>query len=176
MTGVAGGSWPTAELDPVRRLKVLAGAGAGGRAAYAERYFDLPPDEVWRVVSDLERELPLLISGVRSFTPAPDAAARAAAAGEGGGLPERFTATAVSRLRHRELFEVALRPGWCLMQSRMLVGGMAATAEGPGTRFALMYSLRFPGGAGVLRLLGAGARAGAMLDRLGGRLGVRRAG
>jgi hypothetical protein len=167
VTGVVSGSWPTAELDPVRRLRVLA--GANGRALYAERYFDVPLDEVWRIASDLEHELPRLVGGLRSFTPALPAGPA------GSGPPERFTATAVSRLRHRERFDVVLRPGWCLMQSRLLVGGMAAAAEGSGTRFALMYRPRLPGGAVLRRLPRSGARAGAMLDRLGGRIGDPRA-
>jgi hypothetical protein len=162
--GGTGGGWPAAAgLDPVRRLVVLA--GAAGRAVYAERYFDAPVDEVWRVASDLEAELPQVVRGLRSFT---------LAAAPEAELPERFTATAVSRLRHRERFDVVLRPGWCLMQSRTVVGGMAATRQGSGTRFALMYRLRVPGGRGLQRLMKARARADAMLDRLGARIADRR--
>ena len=40
---------------------------------------------------------------------------------------------------------MVLRPGWCMMQSRFLIGGMAAVPEAGGTRFALLGGLRLPG-------------------------------
>lgn len=57
--------------------------------------------------------------------------------------------TGHSRLRAR--FDVELRPGWCLMRSRFLLGGMAARAEPDGTRFAFLGAFRLPAAA----LLGA---------------------
>lgn len=160
MTGAPEARWPEAGLDPVRRLRVVAGTAA--HPVYAERYVDAPVAAVWRVAADLEHELPLLVRGVRSFTPSD--------AGRAGA--ERFSATAVSTLRHRERFDVVLRPGWCLMQSRLLLGGMAAVPEGAGTRFALLYALRVPGGSAVplLRLLGGRSRSSAVLDRLAARV------
>ncbi|MFI0939822.1 hypothetical protein [Streptomyces sp. NPDC021020] len=172
MTDVVDSAWPAVELDPVRRLKVIASAAR--RPAVAERHLDAPLADVWRVAADLEGELPGIVGGLRSFTRT-GAVAAPAADGPGG---ERFTALAVSSLRHRERFDVVLRPGWCLMQSRLLVGGMAAVEEDSGTRFAMMYAFRFPGG-GLLRgfgRLGAAARSRAMLDRLERRVAELRAG
>ncbi|GLW70036.1 hypothetical protein Kpho02_23350 [Kitasatospora phosalacinea] len=161
----SGTVWPTAELGPLRRLQVIA-ATAAGRPVPATRLFDAPPERLWEVVSDLEHELPHLLPGVRSFTPEEGSA-------DGG----RFRAVAVSRLGHRETFEVLLAPGWCLMQSRVLLGAMAAEPEGGGTRFGYLSSYRLPGGAalGALRRPGAGARSEALFDRLRARIEARRA-
>jgi len=38
-----------------------------------------------------------------------------------------------------------LRPGWCLMQGRLLVVGMAAAPEGERTRFAHFQAVSLPG-------------------------------
>lgn len=124
-------------FGPVRRLRVLAEAGR--HPMVAERVLAAPFGPVWAVAADLEGELPGLIGGLRSFTVTP------------GG--ERSSAVAVSVLGHRERFEVVLRPGWCLMQSRSVVGGMAAEPLPDGTvRFALFGGLRLP-------LLGPASRA-----------------
>ena len=48
-------------------------------------------------------------------------------------------------LGNRGAFEVILKPGWCLMQSRLVIGGLAATPEDGGTRFAGCGTLRLPG-------------------------------
>ncbi|MFF2149196.1 hypothetical protein [Kitasatospora sp. NPDC058190] len=147
--------WPTVELDPVRRLRVMAAAGAG-RPLYAERRLAAGFDQVWRVASDLSGELPGLISGLRSFEVGP------AQAGE------RLEGLAVSVVGHRERFEIVLRSGWCLMQSRVLLGGMAAVPDGDGTRFALLAGLRVPGAGPVQQLLGGltERRGKVLLDRL----------
>ena len=52
---------------------------------------------------------------------------------------------------------MVLRPGWCVMQSRFLIGAMAAAPDGDGTRFAFLGGLRFPG----IRLLDAVLRPAA---------------
>ncbi|WP_033213590.1 SRPBCC family protein [Kitasatospora phosalacinea] len=160
----SGTTWPTAELGPLRRLRVVAATAKNPHCA--TRLFDVPPELLWEVVSDLEHELPRLLPGVRSFTPE-------SAPGPGG----RFRAVAVGRLGHREVFEVLLAPGWCLMRSRVVLGAMAAEPEGAGTRFGYLSSFRLPGG-GALRALrrpGADARGEALLDRLGARIEARRA-
>ncbi|MFI7007048.1 hypothetical protein [Streptomyces sp. NPDC050145] len=162
---MSGGGWPTAELDPVRRLKVIA--AASGRPVYAERRFAFPVERVWAVASDLENELPLLVSGLRSFAVAP--------AGEGGraAAGDRFEGRAVSALGHRERFDIVLRPGWCLMQSAVLGSGMAARADGDdGCLFAFYSSLRIPGGqlADRVRAPWSARRAERMLDRLAERV------
>ncbi|MFC9324652.1 SRPBCC family protein [Kitasatospora sp. NPDC057015] len=138
--------WPEAELDPIRRLRVLA-ATTPGALYHREIVLPVPFDRVWAVASDLERELPVLLSTVRSFT---------VTAAEG----ERLRARAVGTLGQRAEFEVVLREGWCLMRSRFVVGAMAATPEGDGTRFGSLGGFRVPG-ARLLRpvLGGLGDRA-----------------
>jgi hypothetical protein len=38
-----------------------------------------------------------------------------------------------------------LTPGWCLMQSRFVIGGIAAAPEAGATRCAFLGGLRLPG-------------------------------
>ncbi|MFG2974790.1 hypothetical protein ACGFYY_17615 [Streptomyces sp. NPDC048331] len=124
-------SWPVvAELDAVRRLRVIARGTPG--TGFAERLVDAPFERVWGLVSDLEHQMPLMIGDIRSFTVT-------SAAGE------RLEARARSPLGMRARFDIVLRPGWCLMQSRFLIGGMAAVAERDGTRLAFFGGLRLPG-------------------------------
>lgn len=123
-------TWPQADLDDVRRLRVIAGAVGGG--VYGEVHLAMPLEQVWAVVADLEHELPHLVRNVRSFEylpggPAADGVRRAVARGS---------------WRKRMEFGVVLRPGWCLMQSRFLVGGMAAVADDGGTRLAFYGAVR----------------------------------
>lgn len=122
--------WPVADLDPVRRLRVIAAATPG--AGYAEEVIAAPFGSVWEIVSDLERSLPDLLTDVRSFTIIP-------------GDPERFQALARGRVGQRARFDVVLRPGWCLMQSRLVIGGIAAAPEAGATRCAFLGGLRVPG-------------------------------
>ena len=131
-----------AELDPVRRMRVLAAAIPG--VAYAEKLIPAPFSAVWDAASDLEHQLPRMITDLRSFE---ITSARA----------ERITARARGRLGQRASFDVVLRPGWCVMQSRFLIGGMAAAPEGESTRFAFLGGLRLPG----IRLLDPMLRAAA---------------
>lgn len=123
-------TWPRANLDEVRRLRVIAGAVGGG--VYGEVHLAMPLEQVWAVAADLEHELPHLVREVRSFeylpgVPAKDGVRRAVVRGSWG---------------KRADFSVVLRPGWCLMQSRFLVGGMAAVAEDGGTRLAFYGAFR----------------------------------
>ena len=134
--------WPVTELDPVRRMRVLAAATPG--VAYAEKLIPAPFSAVWDAASDLEHQLPRMITDLRSFE---ITSARA----------ERITARARGRLGQRASFDVVLRPGWCVMQSRFLIGGMAAAPEGESTRFAFLGGLRLPG----IRLLDPMLRAAA---------------
>jgi hypothetical protein len=134
--------WPVTELDPVRRMRVLAAAIPG--VAYAEKLIPAPFSAVWDAASDLEHQLPRMITDLRSFE---ITSARA----------ERMTARARGRLGQRASFDVVLRPGWCVMQSRFLIGGMAAAPEGESTRFAFLGGLRLPG----IRLLDPMLRAAA---------------
>ncbi|MEU8029391.1 SRPBCC family protein [Streptomyces sp. NPDC049099] len=113
--------------DPVLRLRVLAAGLHAG--LYAEEHLALPYDRVWTVVADLEAELPHLVPFLREFRVPP-------------GDPDRKRALAVGRSGLTESFEVRLSPGWCLMQSRLIVGGMAAVPEAGGTRFAVLGATR----------------------------------
>ncbi|MFI9250489.1 hypothetical protein [Streptomyces sp. NPDC053069] len=113
--------------DPVLRLRVLAAGLHAG--LYAEEHLALPYDRVWTVVADLEAELPHLVPFLREFRVPP-------------GDADRKRALAVGRSGLTESFEVRLSPGWCLMQSRLIVGGMAAVPEAGGTRFAVLGATR----------------------------------
>ncbi|MFI6898401.1 SRPBCC family protein [Streptomyces sp. NPDC050256] len=162
MTGSVPDSWPVAALDPIRRLKVIA---AGSRhPTYAERAFDVPVEQLWSVVSDLETELPLLIPGLRAFTLTEPTA-------------DHLSGQAVGVFGYRERFTVVLRPGWCLMQSTLLTSGMAATAAGDGSRFAFFSAVRPPGVDMVDRMRApwSARRSERMLDRLAERVAARSA-
>jgi hypothetical protein len=166
-------AWPAAELGPLRRIRVLA---ATRRATYAERRFEVEPGRLWAVVADLENELPLLIPGMRAFT-ALDRGTDRGTDHEGAATAaeECFHAVAVGALGYRERFRVLLRPGWCLMQSRILIGAMAAEPEDGGTRFAFLGALRVPGGGALhaLRRIGGQARNEASFERLDRRIAAR---
>ncbi|MFD9465226.1 hypothetical protein [Streptomyces sp. NPDC060027] len=130
--------WPTTELDPVRRLRIMA---AGLNAVmYADAHLDRPFADVWAVASDLEGELPHLVPTLRAFHLSPVSG------------PRRH-AWAYGPLGHRARFEVVLQPGWCLMQSGCVIGGMAAVPEGSGTRFAVLGALRQSRPSSALRTL-----------------------
>jgi hypothetical protein len=135
-------TWPVADLNPVRRLRVLAAATPG--ALLAETTIPATFDEVWSVASDLESELPRFLPDVRSLR---------ITAVDG----ERLEAVARGYAGLRARFDVVLRPGWCVMRSRFLLGGMAAVAEPAGTRFAFLGALQTP----AARLLGPILAAGA---------------
>lgn len=113
--------------DPVLRLRVLAAGLHAGM--YAEEHIGLPYERVWAVASDLSGELPRLLGFLREFRVPP-------------GDADRAHALAVGRSGLTEAFAVRLSPGWCLMQSRLVVGGMAALPEGDGTRFAVLGATR----------------------------------
>ncbi|MFD8382216.1 hypothetical protein ACFV2X_27435 [Streptomyces sp. NPDC059679] len=114
-------------VDAVTRLRLMA-AGLH-TTLYAEERLDLPYDKVWAVASDLAGELPHLVPALREFRVPP-------------GDADRKRALAVGPLGCRSAFDVRLAPGWCLMQSRLVVGGMAAVPEGDGTRFAMLGAAR----------------------------------
>ncbi|MGW3495985.1 hypothetical protein [Streptomyces sp. NPDC001020] len=114
-------------VDAVTRLRLLA-AGLH-TTLYAEERLELPYDKVWAVASDLTGELPHLVPLLREFRVPP-------------GDADRKRALAVGPLGCRSAFDVRLAPGWCLMQSRLVVGGMAAVPEGDGTRFAMLGAAR----------------------------------
>ncbi len=122
--------WPVAELDPIRRLHVLAGGIRG--AVVIEQVIPAPLDVVWAYVSDLERSVPRSEWHVRSLSITRVEGDRLEADVQGvAGIHDRFT--------------VVLRPGWCWMQGRILYAGMAAVTVPGGTRIAWAGGLRLPG-------------------------------
>ncbi len=145
---MTGQSWPVADFDPIRRLRVMAATTPG--ATLQETVVMAPLEEVWAVAEDLEVELPRwLFPDIRSVTVTATADR------------DRFVARALGHSGLRARFEVVLRPGWCLMQSRFLLGGMAAVDEDGATRFALLSGLRGP-----VRLVAPAARP--ILGYIGG--------
>lgn len=142
--------WPVAGFDPVRRLRVLAAATPG--SAMTELAIAAPAEMVWQVASDLQTEMPRLVRDFRSVDVTP-------------GTGERLVMHARGYLGQRARFDVIMRPGWCWMQSRFLLCGMAAAPDGSGTRFAFLGGVRTLGvtvPAPLLRLF----RAAVRLDRL----------
>jgi hypothetical protein len=122
-------NWPVAELDTIRRLRALAAAVPG--AFVAETTLDAPFDQVWAVAADLEHELPAYLPDVRSFI---------VTRRDG----ERLQAHARGYAGLRARFDIVLRPGWCVMRSRFLLGGLAAVPDGQRTRFAFLGGVHIP--------------------------------
>jgi hypothetical protein len=145
-------TWPDQPtLDPVRRLRALAGGIRG--ASVTERVLDAPFDKVWAVMGDLDGRFREFQPDMRRFRVIQSAGAD-------------VRAHARSRFGMRAHFEGELRPGWCWLQSRFVLIGMAASPEpGGSTRVALTGGVRWPGRGSVLRL-GARREASRSLSRL----------
>ncbi|MGC5566039.1 hypothetical protein ACPYPG_24775 [Streptomyces sp. FR-108] len=145
--------WPVTELDPVRRLRVLA--ASLNAVTYADARLSLPCADVWAVVSDLEAELPHLLPGVRAFRTSPTSSVPPVPPVPPLTPPasEHGSAWAYGPFGRRARFDIVLRPGWCLMRSGSVVAGMAAVPEGTGTRFAVLGGLRPGWTAPVVRAL-----------------------
>lgn len=147
--------WPEADLDAVRRLRVLAAPISG--AAVTERVVDAPFDRVWAVLSDLEG----------GFTKVQPDMKRVRVERREADL---VVAVAYSEYGMRARLRGRIRPGWCWLQSRFLLIGMAAAPEpGGGTRVALTGGIRVPGRAAIVPL-GVVREATRTLDRLEGLL------
>lgn len=130
------GEAPRPDLDPIRRLRVLAAAIPG--AAVAERVLDAPFDAVWETASDLEH-----VGGIEVLVADPHIRSRRRDPETGG---ERLELAYKARpIGRREVLDVDLRPGWCFMQSPLAIAAMAAMPEGERTRFAHLEAVRFPG-------------------------------
>ncbi|MFH9348011.1 hypothetical protein [Kitasatospora sp. NPDC017646] len=143
MTDTPMPQWPVADFDPVRRLHVIA-ATAPGAARIGEAVLDAPFERVWALAQDLGRTMPLWIPDVRRVQlvhSAPSGSLRTASL-----RTASLQARIHGRTRLRATFGIDLAPGWCLMQSRLVLGGMAARPETDRTtRFAFLGGLRFPG-------------------------------
>lgn len=129
MSAIAG-RWPSTELDPVQRMRVLVAAMP--HAAFRERLLDAPFDDVWRVAADLEHGTARWEKNV---------AALSILRREADRLEVEIRSPFGFRLRANAI----LRPGWCVMQGRLFAVGMAATPEGDRTRFAHFEALSLPG-------------------------------
>ena len=128
-------AWPVAELDPVARLRALAAALP--HVSLEEGVIEAPLAQVWGVAGDLEY-------GVPRFEPSVERVLIL------DRTDERIELVAHGSLGTRVRMQAILRPGWCVMRSRIGDIGMAATPEGASaTRFA-----HFEGSS----LLGRGAR------------------
>jgi hypothetical protein len=131
-------AWPSARLDRIARLRVLA-AGLPG-ATVVETEVDAPFDRVWRWLSDLEHSVPTFdedVSRLRVVRRVDDPLG-------GERLRIRTNSTAAG-LWIPAILDVHLASGWCWMASRpqLYVVGMAAEPGGDRTRFALLEGLAF---------------------------------
>jgi hypothetical protein len=108
------------EPVPARSAPTAALAAAVPGAFVAETTLDAPFDQVWAVAADLEHELPAYLPDVRSFI---------VTRRDG----ERLQAHARGYAGLRAHFDIVLRPGWCVMRSRFLLGGLAAVPDGQRT-------------------------------------------
>ncbi|MFI6831890.1 hypothetical protein ACIBG5_32620 [Kribbella sp. NPDC050241] len=123
-------NWPISELDDVRRLRALHAALPG--TLLSETVVPADFDRIWAELSDLEHSF-------LNYTPSITSIQITERNGE------RMRAQVRDRIGLRALFEVVLRSGWCLMQSRYVVFGMAAARTGEGTRVGYLLGLRLPG-------------------------------
>lgn len=145
----------TYAIDPVARLRIMAAAVPGARVV--ERVLPAPPEAVWAVMSDLEGEFGRFQPDMRSVR-----VLRVTG--------DRVEALARSKYGLRAHFRGVLRPGWCWLQSRFLIIGMAAAPEPDGgTRVALTGGVRVPGRAAIVPL-GTERELRQALTRLAGRV------
>jgi hypothetical protein len=121
--------WPTAQLNPIRQLRVLAEAFPG--VGLVERVLDAPYERVWSFLADLEHSVPAFDPMVRSLR---------VRSHQGSRL---VVVTRTSFLPLSSRFEVELRDGWCLMRSRTYLVGMAAEPLGDQTRYAHLEGLPY---------------------------------
>src|SRR5260370_19284605 len=101
-------NWPVADVGPVRRLRVLA-AAVRFPVYVSEVVLPAPVERVWAAASDLEQALPSFISTVRSVR---------ITQAEG----DRLELLATGTLWQRARLDVVLRPGWCRLRRRFLLG------------------------------------------------------
>lgn len=128
-------NWPQAELTDVERFRALAAAVPG--ATVTERVLQGAPEHVKALLADLD-----------TFA-AIQADLTSATLLERDG--ERVVVLARGKRGQRARLTGQLRPGWCWLQSRFLIIGMAAAAErGGGTRVAVTGGIRVPGRAAIV--------------------------
>ena len=146
-------NWPNVELTDVERFRALA-AGVPG-AAVTERVLAAPVERVKELLTDLDAFATIQADLV------------SATLLERNG--DRVVVLARGRRGQRARLEGQLRPGWCWLQSRFVIIGMAVAAEpGGGTRVALTGGIRVPGRAAIVpvRVRQESIKTMARLERL----------
>jgi hypothetical protein len=130
-------NWPQVELTDVERLRALA-AGVPG-AAVTERVLPQEPGRVKAMLADLDVFTTIQADLVSATVLERDG--------------DRVVVLAKGARGQRARLEGQFRPGWCWLQSRFLIIGMAVAAEpGGGTRVALTGGIRVPGRAAIVPL------------------------
>ena len=128
-------NWPQAQLTDVERFRALA-AGVPG-AAVTERVLPAAPDQVKDLLADLDVFATIQADFVSATIEERDG--------------DHVVVRAKGARGQRARLEGQLRPGWCWLQSRFLIIGMAVAAEpGGGTRVALTGGIRVPGRAAII--------------------------
>jgi len=126
--------WPSAQIDEVARLRVIAAARP--HLAYRERTIDAPLEVVWSIFGDLEHGVPRFDHYVRWIRII-----------ERDG--ERLKLESNGPFGGTMRFDAIYRTGWCVMRSWEGEVGMAASARGPRqTRVAHFEGSRFLGALG----------------------------
>ncbi|MEU3481102.1 hypothetical protein ACI2LO_11835 [Streptomyces sp. NPDC033754] len=153
-------------IDPVERLRIMAAGVRGARIA--EGVLPVPFEEVWAVMADLEGEFGRFQPDMRRVR-----VLRVAG--------DRVEALARSKYGFRAHLRGFVRPGWCWLQSRFLIIGMAAApvpGPGGGTRVALTggVRVRFPGRAPAVVPFGTASELAQAMDLLAERVSDRRTG
>lgn len=124
-------SWPSANLDAVARLRVLAAALP--HVSCEERVIEAPFERIWAYIDDLEGGVPRFEGNVN----------RIEVLRRDG---ERVECISHGPLGITQHIHAVLRPGWCVMRSRFGDIGMAAVPQGEGaTRFAHFEGSRWLG-------------------------------
>jgi hypothetical protein len=130
--------WPEASLDPVRRALVLAAVLPG--AGVVEATHEIPFEQYWSTIADLERSVPTFDDQVRRIR-----------INERDG--ERLHLTAWTKINVPWSFDVTLADGWCVMMARprVFMVVMAAVPDGDRTRAVHIEAVRAPVAGRVLR-------------------------
>lgn len=126
--------WPTATVDRVARLRVLAAGMPGSHLD--ERVIAADFESVWATVADLETSGPAYDTDVHSVKVL-------ARDGERWRIRARLAWWAATL---PVPFDVTMRDGWCLMVSRpqLYVIGIAAEPHPAGTRLAHLEGVNVP--------------------------------
>ncbi|MFI6938982.1 hypothetical protein ACIBI4_06895 [Streptomyces sp. NPDC050418] len=146
-------------VDAVQRLRIMAAGVRGARVV--EQVLHAPYDDVWAVMADLEGEFGRFQPDMRRVR-----VLRVAG--------ERVEALARSKYGFSAHLRGFVRPGWCWLQSRFLVIGMAAVPVAGGrTRVALTggVRLRFPGRSPAVVPFGTASELSRAMARLAERVG-----